>query len=285
MRTIKTPSLSLFRASIVSAAYKNRACFDHYPVSHLRPHSLYLPRKPDASFFYAMISGLSKAITLYLAPLITLTAILLSLFAYLAPTLLLQDRVALLTVSPTSQNSTKSIDGPTVFLGPLGSCARTNNDAPINCTPPVLNPVYDLSVLPSNAPKLLLSAPSQATPVFLGIAISFSIIFFVTFTLISFRHKMGEKLAATFEKPMFQRISAWLGVFGFFLGMTSFLILRMWFGKGADDFNKSLAMASPKNPQFTASIGNAFTMVWIAYAFYAVPVVISLAKLNVKASK
>lgn len=70
-----------------------------------------------------MIAGLSKAITLYLAPLLSLTAILLSLFAFLAPVLLLNDRVSLLTVSPSTaltQLNATSVDGPSIFLGALG---------------------------------------------------------------------------------------------------------------------------------------------------------------------
>ena len=73
-----------------------------------------------------MISGLSKAITLYLAPLLALTSILLTLFAYLAPTFLLHDKVALVTVVPstaltqTNSNSSQGLDGPSIFLGVLG---------------------------------------------------------------------------------------------------------------------------------------------------------------------
>lgn len=52
-----------------------------------------------------MIAGLSKAVTFCLAPLFALTAILLSLFTLLAPTLLLHKRVALLTVVPLDLNS------------------------------------------------------------------------------------------------------------------------------------------------------------------------------------
>ena len=72
-----------------------------------------------------MIAGLSKAVTLYLAPLLALTAIFLSLFALLAPTLLLHDRVALLTVVPSTAlmqtGSSKGVDGPSVFMGLLGT--------------------------------------------------------------------------------------------------------------------------------------------------------------------
>ncbi|KAF8216203.1 hypothetical protein K438DRAFT_1800247 [Mycena galopus ATCC 62051] len=236
-----------------------------------------------------MISGLSKAATLYLAPVLTLTAILLSLFSYLAPVLLLQDKVSLLTVTPSTaliQNAPHAaLDGPSVFLGVLGSCSRPKNDGSVNCTTPTLNPSYDLSALPSSAPALLLAAPTQATPVFLGIALACSIIFFITFTLISFRHKMGEKMSNAFDNAMVQRLSAWLGFFGFMIGITSFLILRMWFGKAADDFNDSIELQGSSGPELIANVGNAFTMVWVAYAFYAVPLVISLSKLNVHASK
>jgi len=70
-----------------------------------------------------MISALSKSATLYLAPLLALTALLLSLFSFLAPVVLLHDRVALLTVTPStslSSNQTTNVDGPSVFLGALG---------------------------------------------------------------------------------------------------------------------------------------------------------------------
>ncbi|KAJ7361714.1 hypothetical protein DFH08DRAFT_685331 [Mycena albidolilacea] len=236
-----------------------------------------------------MIAGLSKAATLYLAPVLTLTAIILSLLVYLAPVLLLHDKVALLTVTPSTalfQNaSSHAIDGPSVFLGVLGSCSRPKNDAGVNCTTPTLNPIYDVSKLPSSAPRLLLSAPTQATPVFLGIGLACSVIFFITFTLISFRHKMGEKMSASLDKPLIQRLSAWLGFFGFMIGITSFLILRMWFGKASDDFNDSIAVQGSGAPQLIANVGNAFTMVWVAYAFYGIPLIISLSKLNVKATK
>jgi hypothetical protein len=111
--------------------------------------------------------------------------------------------------------------------------------------------------------------------VFLGIALACSIIFFITFTLISFRHKMGEKMSASLDKPLIQRLSAWLGFFGFMIGqcsqirillsahvlqgITSFLILRMWFGKASDDFNDSIAVQGSGAPQLIANVGNAFT--------------------------
>jgi hypothetical protein len=71
-----------------------------------------------------MIAGLSKAVTLYLAPLLALTTIFLTLFALLAPNLLLQDQVALLTVIPSTalqSRALNSIDGPSIFMGILGA--------------------------------------------------------------------------------------------------------------------------------------------------------------------
>ena len=120
-----------------------------------------------------MISGLSKAITLYLAPLLALTAIFLSLFSYLAPTFLLHDKAALVTVVPStalipnSNSSSQGLDGPSIFIGVLGmrdhvflkkysrtqivdlerydllgSCSKRSNSANINCTAPSVSPQY-----------------------------------------------------------------------------------------------------------------------------------------------
>ena len=72
-----------------------------------------------------MIAGLSKAVTLYLAPVLSLTALLLALFSFLAPVLMLHNEVALLSVTPSNtltnpQKSSSDVDGPTLRLGALG---------------------------------------------------------------------------------------------------------------------------------------------------------------------
>ena len=79
----------------------------------------------------------------------------------------------------------------------------------------------------------------------------------------------------------------------------------MWFGKAVQDFNASIAAQGKNGPQLIADLGNAFTsefktqrivplkyfsdclgiVAWVAYAFYAVPIIASLAKLNVTATK
>ena len=72
-----------------------------------------------------MIASLSKTATLYLAPVLSLTSLILVLFAYIAPTIILHSRVALLVVSPSLQledpSSSQNVDGPTLFLGALGN--------------------------------------------------------------------------------------------------------------------------------------------------------------------
>ena len=73
-----------------------------------------------------MIAGLSKAINQYLAPLLLLTSLLLIIFAYLAPSVMLATQVALLTVTPSASltqpdGGSQTIDGPSVFLGALGT--------------------------------------------------------------------------------------------------------------------------------------------------------------------
>ncbi|KAI0778154.1 hypothetical protein BD413DRAFT_507153 [Trametes elegans] len=232
-----------------------------------------------------MIAGLSKAINLYLAPLLSLTSFILILFAYLAPTILFPTQVALLTVSPslelTERHSSQGVDGPSVFLGALGSCVRPNNNGAVTCTTPTVSPTYDLSVLPGNAPDLL-SAPTATTPAFIAVSLAFTILFFLLFAMTSFRGKMG-KFGNTFDRPGVQRATAWIGLLGFLIGITSFLIIRMWFGKAVEDFNRDISKEGSSAPQLIAATSNGFIMVWVAYAFYAVPVVCSLAKLHVTA--
>ena len=75
-----------------------------------------------------MIANLSKAIILYLAPLLALTSFLLNLFVFLAPSILFPDSVSLARVYPAildvatnaSVKAHGEIDGPTLLVGLLG---------------------------------------------------------------------------------------------------------------------------------------------------------------------
>ena len=72
-----------------------------------------------------MLNQLSNAVALYLAPILSLTAVLLALFSYLSPAVMLHTQVSLLVVKPSllllPNPSNDKIDGPSVFLGPLGA--------------------------------------------------------------------------------------------------------------------------------------------------------------------
>ncbi|KAG6381202.1 hypothetical protein JVT61DRAFT_5605 [Boletus reticuloceps] len=235
-----------------------------------------------------MLTNISKATTLYFTPVLMLTSLFLILFAYLAPVVMLHSQVSLLTVVPSSvltqPGSNQIVDGPSMFVGMLGSCAKPNNSATLICTSPSISPVYNASVFTSNTPSSVLAAPPTVAPAFLATSLAFSMIFFIMFTGISFRHLMG-KAGNVWENPMVQRASAWIGIGSFLVGLASFLIIRIYFGKAASDFNQSIQGQGANGPQLIADTSNAFTMVWVGYAFFAVPVVVSLAKLHVLATK
>ena len=78
--------------------------------------------------------------------------------------------------------------------------------------------VADASVFSSNTPSSVLAAPPTVAPVFLAISLAFTVIFFVTFAGISFRHLMG-KAGNVWENPLLQRASAWIGISSFLVGM------------------------------------------------------------------
>jgi|SRR6266545_1960996 len=61
-----------------------------------------------------------RGITLYLAPLLYLTALFLSIFVYLSPAVMLHDQVALLTVTATTPAQPGPTDQLRLFLGALG---------------------------------------------------------------------------------------------------------------------------------------------------------------------
>jgi len=187
-----------------------------------------------------------------------LTALFLSLFSFLAPSVMLHDRVALLTVLPSTaltNPQARAGDGPSLFLGALGSftiysvpisgysygfagsCSRRNNAGHVSCTVTSIAPQYgmlafpiqssscsnphyliDTSALPGTTSNNILSAPPSTAPAFIAVAISFSFVFFFAYSIVSFRHKFGEGMSEKLDKPMVQRLTAWVGVFGFMIG-------------------------------------------------------------------
>lgn len=113
---------------------------------------------------------------------------------------------------------------------------------------------------------------------------------------------------------MVARAAAWVGLLGYMigqqiilyddhcilklgLGLTSFLIDRMWMGKAVDDFNVQVAQMGSSGPQIQANLSNGFTskflaftftsflrllppVLWVAYAFGAVPLVCVIMKIH-----
>lgn len=140
----------------------------------------------------------------------------------------------------------------------------------------------DLSDFPSGLPNLL-TAPPATAPGFIAVSLAFMTLFVVIFIMISFRAKLGGKLGPMLEKPFINRAVAWLGFFGFIIGtstccpifmvcrrtltsgitgFTAFLVLRMFFGKAADDFNAGLETLGDASPSLAAVIGNGFTSMY-----------------------
>ncbi|KAF9263011.1 hypothetical protein L218DRAFT_866340, partial [Marasmius fiardii PR-910] len=209
---------------------------------------------------------------LYLAPILGFAGVLLSLFAYLATVIMFPGRLPLLIVTPSDGN------GTSIFIGSLGSCTRARANA-LACTGASFSPIYDLRAFPSNAPLNVLSRPPSALPAFLAISVACSFVFFVTFTLLSFRQLLGGNTANVVNQPFFHRINTWIGFSGWFIGLASFLALRLWFGKAAQDFNAAIQTSrNVLGGQLVARDGNGFILAWFAYGFLFVPVMLSLVK-------
>jgi len=219
---------------------------------------------------------------LYIPPLLALTAILLDIFSLVSPTIMLQDQVALVSVSPSMallpNNNQSLVNGPTVHLGLLGSCSRSDNAAPLQCTTATMHPVYDLSVIP-NGSSAFLSTPF-VTPIFNIVSFVLLALFALSFTIIHLREKLGERLKEKLDSPAAHCVSAWLGLSGFAIGSTAFAGLRMWFGKAVDDFNQSIVEQGDQASLLVASTGNGFTMMFIAYVFFFILILLALMKVN-----
>jgi hypothetical protein len=218
-----------------------------------------------------------RGITHYLAPLLYLTALFLSVFVYLSPALMLHDQVALLTVTPTATMQPGPTNGSRLLLGALGSCSKENSTAQVQCTNPNLHPVYDLSVLPSSTPTLSIPSLVLKTPHFIAFSLGCALVFFVLYVLTAYRYKMG-KAGQRFDNRTMQKLITYLGVLGILIGLGSFVSLRKWLGTSVQDFNGAI-QAKYTGPQFVARIGNGFIILWVAYGFYSVAVFVALTKL------
>jgi len=254
-----------------------------------------------------MLELLTRLLTHQLPPILSLVAFILALLALLSPVPALHTSVNLLTITPSQLSTPPSVrdvasfeelsrfnvrtlretyiemardstgDGPSVFMGLLGSCSRSSDEADVACTNSTFNPVYDLSALPSNTPALALDGPTSSTPEFILTSIILLFLFSLHHALFSL---MPEGARIQVPLTRMARAMAWLGVIGWLVGMVAVIVLRAWYGNAQTAFNKAIATAGSSAPELTAAVGNGFTMLWIAYAFFAPALLLALVKLN-----
>ncbi|KAJ7225480.1 hypothetical protein GGX14DRAFT_639101 [Mycena pura] len=209
------------------------------------------------------------------------------LLTYVAPVLHYHTHVALVNVTPSTvlarnvnYNPSAQVDGPSVFLGLLGSCYRAANHAPVECTTrSALNPFYDVHVLPTFGHLLV---PIQAVAVVTAVGITALGLFTIFLTAMSTRSYLG--MADMLDATWFHHLTTWMGFMGFILAATSWLITRLWLGKAVTDFNLTIEDLGSAAPQLMASIGQASTLFWVVFALYLGPVWYALAHLNRKVS-
>ncbi|KAH7100215.1 hypothetical protein BKA62DRAFT_743852 [Auriculariales sp. MPI-PUGE-AT-0066] len=230
--------------------------------------------------------AVAKAVLLYVAPLLALTSFLLNLFVLLAPTMMFKDSVSLAQIHPAvidlatkTAAKSKDIDGPSVLVGLLGSCARQTSDVAFWCTSPSFAATYNMTVIPSSIPTFL-TAPVAATPVFAIIALVIFAAFVPLFTLSALREKLPARMGATFSKQGMSNALAWAGVLSWLILTTVYLVMRMWLGRAVEDTNTQIFHLGKAAPQLQAEVSNGFTMIWVAQAFAAVPIVCALSKLH-----
>jgi hypothetical protein len=194
------------------------------------------------------------------------------------PRAVLAERAEVLAATP-------KVDGPTIRLGIFGSCARKNNNANDICTKPSFDTTYDFSALPSSAPTLTLGPPPMSASIFL-VVLCFTFVFLLLHIITLLPHQMWFKLPAPVAKvstfPILSVVTPYIGLFAFSFGL---LMVGMWqaqFSKEVRLFNAKIATMGSKAPQLQASLGNGFTMLWIAYAFSVPSIICAFFKRSAK---
>lgn len=270
-----------------------------------------------------MIAGISKLITLHLSPVLSIVSIILLYIAYFAPVTSLHTEVSLMSITPAitmvalnarshssveddlrvlfggrvvpraaiaeralAARASKPVDGPSVFMGLLGSCSRLSNFEPTHCTVENLMPTYDLSVLPQNHPRFL-SNPTSSAPQFLLASLIFLTLFLILHLLFSIPERIPTSPAGLVKLASHSlaiRFSAWMGILGLTMGLCTLIVLRIWVGKAVEDFNQDIIDMGKGAPQLIAGVQNGFTMMWIAYAFAAPSIVCALFQVQIAAA-
>jgi len=216
-------------------------------------------------------------------PALVFVAFILILLAFLAPTVLFHGSVSLLSVAST--NLTQAGVEPALFLGPLGSCSTPQANTKISlsdCTTVSLSPTYNTSVLQvpgsNSTAYTILSQPPATAPDFILLSIILTGLFCVGYIGQCIHHCKKTKIFAPFRDVYV----ASCGVLSFLTGLIPFIVMRMWFEKMSTDYNavNNVEMAGQNGPVLQAAIGNGFTMAWVAYACYLLPLGVLFSRLS-----
>jgi len=231
-----------------------------------------------------MIEGFSEFVVIGLGPVLMIVSFVLIVVTFLAPTMLFHASVALLTVTSANQTldpvqDTGSV-GPSLFLGALGSCGRYANSTKILCTNSSLSPTYNTSAIqiPDSTAYTILSYSPATAADFILLSLVLSFLFFVGYTAQCIQQAKKIEIWAPFRS----RYVATCGVFGFFTGIIPFIVMRMWFEEMLTDYNavEDVEMGGRQGLVLLAATGHGFTMAWVAYAFYLVPLVASFSGIS-----
>jgi len=215
--------------------------------------------------------------TLYVMVPVTLGLIIVPLhfLGLFAPTRLVT-MVTITTSSALYSPNSPVNDGPSLDLGLLGSCFRQNNTANRICTAySVVTPRYHIAGLPNTIANKMLTPPPAFISFFIFIVICFIITFAAGYTITAFRQRKGEFVGG-WEKSRIQFYMAWVAAVGFVVGALCFLFVFIWFQKAIEDFNNIIV--SQGGPSLIAAFAHGFIMMLAAYIFYAMILIITLAK-------
>jgi len=125
-------------------------------------------------------------------------------------------------------------------------------------------------------PKLSIAFSIPQTPLIIAVSLCCASACFLLYILRIFRYTMGK--GQTFGSRGMQKWIVFLGVIGFITGLSTFIALRISLGTSVQRFNDAIQDPRYTGPHFVGHVANGFTMLWVAYGFYAVAVSITLYK-------
>jgi len=256
-----------------------------------------------------MVPRIPQRIPLCIASIFFLTSLFLYIFAFVAPVPILHDSLSLMTIFPSDTHnfgskrneivmtelqgrrvpreaalpnvfdhvfSRRSVDGPTIRLGALGSCAQKNKSSNLVCTKASFEATYDFSALPSNIPPSLPAFPISSTAASYLVGIIFLSLFFAMHILTALLPAFGVSIPKVSENKTVSRVSSWIGMLGFVMMLVTVLVWRMSYGRDVNEFNARVAQMGQSAPALAASVGNGFIMIWVALAFSVPTLILSL---------